>query len=209
MRRTAVQKAAHAKTARTTRRVAGDGPDSEIAGAVFRPYDDDLAGGLLEMYRTFEPKGAYQGLPPYKEEVTRDWLSTLTSDPDNTNFVLCGTKRVIAHAALVHYPRLLHQQEIVIFVHQDYQRRGLGRQLLMSTMNWACCHCHLQSVWLWVNWHNLPARHMYASIGFEPLPSDLHDPDIEMVHRLSCAECRELDCPIYCAKLIGKLKSPA
>ncbi len=176
-----------------------------VDSIVFQPYVPELADRLLDMYRTFEPKGAYEGLPPFREEVTRDWLGGLLGDKSNTNFVLRAGDRVIAHAALLHYPNASDAQEIVIFVHQDYQHRGLGRQLFLATMHWACRRIHLRSVWLWVNWHNLPARRLYTNIGFEPSPSDLFDREIEMIHPLSCPECRKTDCPIYCAKLIHSL----
>lgn len=197
--------AIHVKLARLGRRAADCRVDGGVGSTVFQRYVPGLADSLFDMYRAFEPKGAYQGLPPHDEGVTRGWLTSLTGNSDNTNFVLREGNRVIGHAALIHYPHLLDEQEILIFVHQDYQHRGLGRQLFLGTMNWACRQRHLQRVWLSVNWHNLPARRLYASIGFEPLLSDLFDPEIEMVRRLSCTECLQADCPVYSAKLMRTL----
>ena len=59
---------------------------------------------LLEMYLTFEPKGVYQGLPPFKEDMIRKWLSSLVEERRNSNLVLCLNGRVIGHAALVYSP---------------------------------------------------------------------------------------------------------
>jgi RimJ/RimL family protein N-acetyltransferase len=184
------------------RQSAAGGAHPEAAPRILRRYGPELADSLLDMYLTFEPKAAYQGLPPFRKEVTRDWVVSLVDAPGNTNFVSCVGERVIAHAALVHYPQLPDAQEIIIFVHQDYQHQGLGRQLFLATLNWACQQLHLQRVWLYVNWHNLPARRLYTSIGFDALPSELHDPEIEMVHTLSCAECSEEDCAIYSSALM-------
>jgi len=75
-------------------------------------------------------------------------------------------------------------------------------------MNWACRELHLRRVWLSVNSHNLPARRMYASVRFEPLPPDApFDPEIDMERRLSCDKCRESDCPVYCSELIRTLRT--
>jgi len=174
---------------------------------VFQPFVPGLADRLLGMYRGFEPKGAYHGLPPFDAEVARDWLTSLLTNPNNTNLVLSHGTRVIAHAGLVHYPHVPDDQEIIIFVHQDFQHRGLGRQLFLATMHWACRKLHLRRVWLSVNWHNLPARRMYGSVGFEPLPpDDPFDPEIDMERRLSCETCRGPDCPVYSSELARILR---
>jgi RimJ/RimL family protein N-acetyltransferase len=169
----------------------------------FRPYNPDDLDGLQEMYLTFEPKGAYQGLPPYKKMVTQKWLHDLTRTDRNTHFVLVQGRRVVAHAALVHYPRFPDSQEIIIFVHQDCQHRGWGRKLFLAAMHCACLALHLHEVWLTVEWDNVPARTLYSSIGFVPLPPrDMTDDEIEMRRPLGCGDCLKADCPIYSAELM-------
>jgi len=161
--------------------------------------------GLLEMYLSFEPKAAYQGLPPFKETVTRRWLSGLVGNPRNTNFILERDGKLIAHVALVYYPNFPVEQELIIFVHQDHRHRGWGRQLLVAAMNWACRRLKLQRVWLKVDLYNAPARRLYTRIGFVPVPSVPDGTEIDMVRPLGCRECSETHCPIFRSELIRRL----
>jgi RimJ/RimL family protein N-acetyltransferase len=172
--------------------------------ACFRLYSAQDWPGLLEMYRTFEPKAAYQGLPPVKEEVMRRWLADLTANPRNTNFILALDREVIAHAALVYYPTHPREEEIIIFVHQVHQDQGWGRELFLAAMNWACLHNKLLRVWLSVEWHNVRAQRLYRSIGFVPVPSQMGEVDLEidMERPLQCQECLKDECPIFSARLM-------
>jgi len=165
---------------------------------------------LLDLYLRFEPKAAYQGLPPHKKATTRKWLTGLLGEPSNMHFILTLDERVAAHAALVFYPDRLESQEIIIFVHQDYQHAGWGRKLFLATMNVACHRLKLAQVWLSVDWLNVPARRLYHAIGFRPVP-DEEDPwgEITMVRPLQCRRCLETHCPIFTAELIrGPIRSP-
>jgi len=169
--------------------------------ADFRSYGPQDWSGLLRMYLTFEPKAAYQGLPPFKDLVTRRWLSGLVENPSNTNFILKHGQEMMAHAALVHYPNRPLDQEIIIFVHQKYRHRGWGRKVLLAAMNWACLDLKLRRVWLSVGRTNVPARRLYASVGFVPVSSEAADAEIEMELLLQCENCLGVRCPIFAAAL--------
>jgi len=173
--------------------------EAVAAPASFRQYAPQDGAGLLRMYLTFEPKAAYQGLPPFTEAVTRRWVSDLVGTAKNTNFVLKLGQEVIAHAALVYYPNCPLEEEIIIFVHQDYQGRGWGRRLFLATLNWACLHLKLRRVWLSVESYNARARRLYSSLGFMPVPSTTLQPEIEMIRPLQCQECLKDRCPIFSA----------
>jgi hypothetical protein len=54
---------------------------------------------LLEMYRTFSPKPASQGLPPEDPETCQNWLKTLFRI--GLNALAWRGDRVIGHVALI------------------------------------------------------------------------------------------------------------
>lgn len=177
----------------TTRTKAG------VPAVDLRLYCTQNWSGLLHMYLTFQPKAAYQGLPPFKEAVTRRWLSDLVANPNNTNFILELRQEVIAHAALVHYPDRPGDQEIVVFVHQRRRHQGWGRKVLLAAMNWACRQLKLRRVWLSVEWSNVAARRLYASVGFVPISGEVDDTEIDMQRLLQCENCLETRCPVFAA----------
>jgi|GEM_PF-2475836 len=174
---------------------------------VFGRYEARHWPALLDMYLTFEPKAAYQGLPPFKEAVTRRWLASLVENERNTNFVLLIDGRIAAHAALVYYPHTPDEQEIIIFVHQDFQHRGWGRELFLAAMWWGCLRLRLRDVWLSVTWDNAPAWRMYRAIGFRPVSHDPMDPDIIMARPFACPDCSRDTCPTYNSRLIHEYEA--
>jgi len=137
--------------------------------------------------------------------MTVCWLRTLLLRPKNANFVLTLGDRTIAHAGLVDYPDFPDEREIIIFVHQDYQRRGWGRRMFLATLKHACLALRLRRVWLTVEWDNIPARRLYESIGFVRDWAFLDDTEVEMGRPLHCERCLESDCPIFAADLLRKL----
>ena len=167
----------------------------------FSFYTEQDRCALLEMYLSFEPKAACQGLPPIKEATTRRWLSGLVENPSNTNFILKRDQEVIAHAALIHYPNYPQEEEIIIFVHQCLRHEGWGRKLLLAAMNWACLYLELRRVWLSVACYN-PALRLYSSVGFVAVPSEREGTEIEMQRRLHCKTCLEHKCPVFTAELM-------
>ncbi len=172
--------------------------------ARFAVYTPDDWRDLLGMYTAFEPKAVYQGLPPYREAVTDEWLGSLVNNPTNTHLVLRIDGRVAGHAALIHYPTEPGSEEILIFVHQSYQRQGWGRRLFLTTMHWACRHKGLDRVWLTVDLYNSRARRLYHDIGFAIVPAEDIEPDeVEMERPLQCRECLMQGCPIFTSGRVG------
>ena len=145
-----------------------------------RQYTVDDWSSLLEMYCTFEPKGVYMGLPPWQAEQTEGWLRGLLQDERNTHFILLTGPRVIGHAVLVYYPNIPYSREIIIFVHQAHQRRGLGRRMFVAALDWADNHREIDEVWLYVDWHNAHARRLYTSVGFTGHPPSMRDSETLM-----------------------------
>jgi RimJ/RimL family protein N-acetyltransferase len=148
--------------------------------AEFREYRPDDWRYLVEMYVSFEPKGVYMGLPPYDADRIAAWLRQLIGEPRNTHFVLWTGRHIIAHAALIDYPQTPRSREVIIFVHQDHQGRGWGRGMLLMTLDRARRELHLDDVWLFVDWHNVRARQLYASLGFQGRPHGIKDSEMLM-----------------------------
>ena len=118
------------------------------------PEDRDA---LIEMYRSFEPKGAALGLPPWKD--TEKWLDGLAR---YLNFVVFADGRLAGHGALC---RAGATAEVAVFVHQDFRRRGLGQRLLAAMIREAR-RLGLRRVWGTAEMDNYSALAMVRLLGF-------------------------------------------
>jgi len=86
---------------------------------------EDLSS-LLEMYRTFSPKPASQGLPPEDPETCQSWVKTLFRA--GLNALAWRGDRVIGHAVLI--PDVKGKSgELAIFVDQYHRNVGIGTEL--------------------------------------------------------------------------------
>ena len=112
---------------------------------------------LVEMYLSFEPKGAAFGLPPRKEPET--WLDHLTAYP---NFVAWADGQVVGHSVLCPEGDL---GEVAVFVHQDYRQRGLGKKLLRELVQEAQ-RLGLRKMWGMAETDNFPMFRLAFSLGF-------------------------------------------
>ena len=175
------------------------------AQPVLRWYSPVWWTGLVEMYTTYEPKRVYLGLPPPYPELIERWLTKLLGEPANTNLIITHGARVVGHAALVHYPDEPDSQEIVLFIHQDYQRLGLGRRFFQAIMHRGCRHLGLKRVWLEVNRENRRGVRMYRLLGFEPTADSMLQPEITMNRFMSCDECLEDQCQLYTSDMVRHL----
>ena len=163
------------------------------------------ADALLKMYLTFEPRGSYGGLPSRRDELIKDWISGLTGDPLNLNLVFVQDGVIAGHCCLVYDPRFPRVYEIVIFVHQGFQHKGLGKRLFLATMKAGCMCLELKEVWLLVDWGNRKARDMYEKLGFSSCPSQDkfdHRDEIRMRRLLGCTFCRTFACEIWTSDLM-------
>ncbi|WP_132058944.1 GNAT family N-acetyltransferase [Halorussus amylolyticus] len=133
-----------------------EGRDIEI-----RPYDEDEFEEVVEMYVDFDPADRAQGIPPATEERVRDWLETLF---EGLNVVAWHGDRAVGHATLV--PGGNDDHELAIFVHQDYQRAGIGSRLIRALLGHGRAN-GVGKVWLTVERWNHAAVGLYESVGFE------------------------------------------
>jgi RimJ/RimL family protein N-acetyltransferase len=117
---------------------------------------------IVEMYWHFEPKDSYQGIPPRTREKTTEWVQVILRD--NMNLMARCGNQIIGHASLLQI-RENDLCEYLIFVHQDYQNRGIGTKLTEAAKRCAADQGY-QRIWLSVNLYNSRAIHVYTKTGF-------------------------------------------
>jgi len=138
--------------------------DKYGAPFVVRLYQDDERDypALKEMYRGFEPKELSQGLPSRLDHKREEWLRYVAAE--GVNLLAIMEEKVVGHAALFEMERG-KSCEYLIFVHQDYQDRGIGTALtqlmreLAHEIGWS-------QIWLTVETRNFKAIHVYEKVGF-------------------------------------------
>ena len=126
---------------------------------------------LLEMYLTFSPRPASQGLPPESDELCRNWVKTLSET--GTNLLAWRGNRVIGHAALI--PDIKGESgEFVIFVNQNDRNLGIGTELTRYAFEQSR-QVGIDCVWLTVNMLNSVAIKLYRKFGFEYCDADSYE----------------------------------
>ena len=133
-----------------------------------KPFEIGISRGehfrsLLEMYRTFSPKPAAQGLPPEDPEICQNWVKTIFEIGVNT--LAWRGDGVIGHVALI--PNLKGKKgELLVFVDQNHRNRGVGTELMRFSLE-ESGQLGFESVWLTVNVLNFIAIRLYRKLGFE------------------------------------------
>ena len=165
---------------------AGDFPepplsftDKEGREIDIRPYEDgdedETFEAVVAMYADFDPADRAQGIPPATEPRVREWVENLL---DGLNVVAWHDDRAVGHATLVPDE---DAYELAIFVHQDYQRAGIGSNLIRGLLGHGRAN-GVEKVWLTVERWNHAAVSLYESVGFEIHGDESFE--IEMVLRL-------------------------
>src|ERR1039457_1037140 len=113
--------------------------------ANLRAFHESDAERLFGMYRHFEPKGEFQGLPPRTALQIKKWLTQLC-ERGFYQFVVELGDRIVGHAALCPSHRRT-EAELAVFLQQDYRGYGLGKKLLLGILNFGCKKLELASVW--------------------------------------------------------------
>jgi ribosomal protein S18 acetylase RimI-like enzyme len=149
--------------------------DKEGRLVEIRPYEDEDFDAVVEMYADFDPADRAQGIPPATESRVRDWLENLL---DGLNVVAWDGDRAVGHATLVPDE---DASELAIFVHQDYQRAGIGSEPIRALLGYGQAD-GVEKVWLTVERWNHAAVNLYESVGFETTGTESFE--IEMVLRL-------------------------
>jgi len=131
---------------------------------------EDFAS-LCEMYRTFHPKPASQGLPPEDPEICNNWIKQLFEIGEN--LLALRDDAVIGHAVLI--PDTKDRSgEFVIFVDQNNRNLGVGTELTQIALE-KSRQLGLDSIWLTVNVSNFIAIKLYKKFGFEYSDMDKYE----------------------------------
>lgn len=134
-----------------------DGEGREIH---VRPYETADFDELIAMYVDFDPTQRAQGTPPVGEEAVREWLRDIL---DGVNVVALNGERVVGHVSFV--PDGTGRHELAIFVHQDFQRAGIGTDLMAAGMGYAERE-GVGYVWLSVEAWKRDIQRFYSRAGF-------------------------------------------
>ncbi|WP_353633980.1 GNAT family N-acetyltransferase [Halobacterium sp. NMX12-1] len=134
-----------------------DGEDREVR---VRAYDERDFESLVGMYDDFDPSQRAQGTPPLAEDAIRDWLDGVLDGP---NVVAVADGEVVGHVMFV--PDGTGRHELAVFVHQDYQRAGIGTHLLAVGLEHARRE-GVEYVWLSVESWKRDAQRLYQRAGF-------------------------------------------
>jgi GNAT superfamily N-acetyltransferase len=130
-------------------------------------HDSEDYRSLTEMYQGFEPKEKSQGLPARLEQQREGWLRYMVDEGINLLAIMQG--KVVGHAALFEMERGA-RCEYLIFVHQDYQDRGVGTALTEIIKELAQ-EMGFDQIWLTVKASNVKAIHIYEKAGFRIMDS--------------------------------------
>jgi RimJ/RimL family protein N-acetyltransferase len=126
---------------------------------------------VLEMYRTFSPKPASQGLPPEDPEVCQNWVKTLFDI--GVNVLAWRGDSVIGHVALI--PDVERKSgELVTFVYQNHRNLGVGTEQTRFALE-KSGDLGFELVWLAVRVLNFVAIKLYKKLGFEFCDTDTYE----------------------------------
>jgi len=126
---------------------------------------------VLDMYDTFSPRPASQGLPPQDPETCRTWVRTLFEI--GVNGLAWRGDSVIGHVVLIPNARW-KSGELVVFVHQDHRNLRIGTELARFTLE-EFEQLGFETAWLTVRVSNFIAIKLYRKLGFEYCDKDSYE----------------------------------
>lgn len=127
-----------------------------------RTFEEGDFKALSEMYDEFEPKEAAMGLPPAQVLNRHSWITGIVEEW--FNIVAISEDRIVGHAAL-DQPVSGKSREFMIFVHQNYQNRGIGQAMTVSMLD-AARVMDCERVWVVVQNLNRIAITVFKKAGF-------------------------------------------
>lgn len=130
---------------------------------VIRKYDHSKdREKLIEMYFNYDPRFRCLGLPPMNPEAIKSWVDYLGEN----GFAIVAEKdgKIVGHLVIV--PSDKNEVDLTIFVHQDYQNRGLGQEMMKLIIEF-CKKAGFDGITLVTERTNARAIHVYRKLGFE------------------------------------------
>ena len=133
---------------------------------VIMPYEESYFKSVVKMYDTYQPLGSVQGLPPLDENKRHQWIQDIISN--GINFLAVHKNTVVGHTSLFSMPA--NWVEYFIFIHQEFQRQGIGTAMSFYVINWAR-QKSISTIWLTVERRNFIAISLYRKVGFKRIGS--------------------------------------
>lgn len=118
------------------------------------------ADALVEMYDDFAPQQRAQGTPPVGVESIGEWLETVLNE---LSVLAWYDGEVVGHVMFV--PDGDGTHELAVFVHQRYQRAGIGTRLLRTGLGHGQRE-GVEKVWLSVEKRERGLHRLYRRVGF-------------------------------------------
>ncbi|MEM0353586.1 MAG: GNAT family N-acetyltransferase [Archaeoglobaceae archaeon] len=141
-------------------RIVKDKTGEEI---LVRQYDHEKdREALIEMYVNYDPDYRCLGLPPLTRSGVETWIDYLAKN----GFAIVAEKngKIIGHLVIV--PDDRNRVDLTIFVHQNYQNRGLGQEMMKLIIEY-CKKAGFDGITLVTERTNSRAIHVYKKLGFE------------------------------------------
>ncbi|MCX8172859.1 MAG: GNAT family N-acetyltransferase [Archaeoglobaceae archaeon] len=117
---------------------------------------------LIEMYLKYDPNFRCLGLPPTNPVAIKSWIDYLAEN----GFAIVAEKdgKFVGHLAIV--PTERNEVSLTIFIHQNYQNRGLGQEMIKIIIE-ICKKANFDAITLVTERKNERAIHVYRKLGFE------------------------------------------
>ncbi len=117
---------------------------------------------LIEMYENYDPDYRCLGLPPLSRKAIENWVDYLAE----YGFAIVAEKdgRIIGHLVIV--PTEDNKVDLTIFIHQDYQNRGIGQEMMKLIIDY-CRKAGFDGIMLVTERTNARAIHVYKKLGFK------------------------------------------
>jgi L-phenylalanine/L-methionine N-acetyltransferase len=130
-----------------------------------RPYEASDKEGLVAMYAGLSEESLRWSMPPYNRQRIERWTSNLEN---SIILVARDAERVVGHLqiAIGTSPPFREMGDLFIYLHQDYQKVGLGAALMREAVK-AARERRLHRIELTVVADNHRAIRLYEKVGFQ------------------------------------------
>jgi RimJ/RimL family protein N-acetyltransferase len=136
--------------------------DTEGTPTHIRPLEDDDISSLVTMYEHVDWNNRTMGIPPQTRASIREWVESLSEE--GWNLVVTIEDKIVGHIGVA--PAEQPRPQFVVFVHQDYQGRGIGTELLKQLIAHTAAEDY-EGLTLTASADNERALTLYENSGFE------------------------------------------
>lgn len=143
-------------------------------------FSQDQFPSLEAMYKSFYPKGKFQGMPPLDDDASRRWVLELLKNGEN--YLARQDGSTVGHVVILpdHGKK---DAEYLIFVSHPYRGKGIGTRLTDIVLQRAR-EIGIRTIWLVVGTLNFQAIGLYKKFGFGFSSDDLCECERKMTLNL-------------------------